>query len=221
MGLWKGICTKCAKVRKYGIPKSQKSPTNPPVCCGAEMVSEKTADVRGIILRKMGYASYKIYLQSDLWAKIRRKVLEDRPNCEMCAKPAQCVHHRSYGESVLRGEQVLQGRGKGSLVSLCMGCHQKIEFTCDGYKRRLANANNRLNRVVEAAESGVALDVKSPRGKVGFGTHKDRQWSEVPDSWLVWCRTSIKSKTILALVIQEIGARAALRAKNSQILNSH
>lgn len=214
MAFWKGICTKCAKVRKYGLAKGQSKPSAHPTCCGVAMVSERSVDVRAIILRKMGYSSYKAYLQSDLWAKIRRKVLDDRPNCEMCGRPAQCVHHRSYSESALRGERVLQGYGKGSLVSLCMGRHEKIEFTCDGRKRRIENANNRLNRVVEAAEAGVAMDMKSPKGKVGFGVHKERAWSEVPDSWLVWCRTSIKSKVILALVIQEIGARAANRARN-------
>lgn len=64
---------------------------------------------------------YRRYLQSETWAKIRRKAL-DRDNwiCQGCLENrATEVHHKSYPE-VLGTEPLFD------LVSICRECHEKV-----------------------------------------------------------------------------------------------
>lgn len=82
-------------------------------------------------LRKLGFSSYKVYLRSDLWKKIREKALKrDGNQCRICQKPARCVHHTSYRVKVLKGKSIRQ------LVSLCHDCHQSVEYDESGDRRR-------------------------------------------------------------------------------------
>lgn len=203
---WKWACTKCGKSKKTARNKNHEFPPSSPKCCSVDMKPKRSVDIRGVILKAMGYSSYKAYLGSDLWMSIRKRVLAQRPNCEMCGNQARCVHHRSYEKKVLLGEM------DSSLTSLCMSCHEKIEFSADGEKRHHYRANYFLNRVKGDIARGEDQQVDSPSGVVNFGKHKGSRWSEVPDHWLIWCRTNIKSSEIRSLVRQEIGARALARA---------
>lgn len=65
---------------------------------------------------------YSGYLKSPEWRLIRKAVLSERPNCEVCGKPAEQVHHHSYHTLVMAGAL------NQSLVSVCELCHQTIEF---------------------------------------------------------------------------------------------
>lgn len=80
-------------------------------------------DVRAANLLAIGFSSYGDYLQSELWALIRQRILDrDQALCIGCDKKATAVHHLTYGKLVLSGHQDDQ------LVSICGGCHRAIEF---------------------------------------------------------------------------------------------
>jgi hypothetical protein len=78
---------------------------------------------------EMGYAEY---LQSALWRKIRRRVLErDEGLCRICGGRATQVHHRTYHYDVI------VGKNDEACVSLCARCHKRIEFTPEGERRSI------------------------------------------------------------------------------------
>lgn len=83
---------------------------------------------RNAVIREMGYPSYAAYLRSDLWASIRSRVIAARPDCVLCQKPAENIHHVGYGRAVLGGER------DEALMPLCRGCHHRVEF--DGERKR-------------------------------------------------------------------------------------
>src|SRR5688572_32003249 len=70
--------------------------------------------IRFLALKELGFSSYAEYLQSDLWATIRARVLDrDNHTCVFCSKPARQVHHRRYGVHILAGRDLMP------LKSLC------------------------------------------------------------------------------------------------------
>lgn len=94
------------------------------------------------ILRQLGFETYRDYLCSGLWGRIREKVLRlGNHQCKVCGCPAQCVHHKKYSLEVLQGEDLTQ------LVPLCNTCHESIEFDSN-LKADLRMANKRLNRLL-------------------------------------------------------------------------
>ena len=94
-------------------------------------------------LKEMGFNSYRAYLASKLWKKIRAEVLGDKPLCLICQKPAYEAHHLSYGKDVLLGKDLTQ------IVSLCGDCHHKIEFrNRDGKKLNPAQASGKLQQML-------------------------------------------------------------------------
>ena len=98
-------------------------------------------DRRNAILAEMGFVSYKEYLASDLWKKIRRTVLCDGNACLVCGKRANQVHHTKYTLANLSGES-LEG-----MVPICRECHQNIEFNRKQQKVSLFNANRKLDKL--------------------------------------------------------------------------
>lgn len=78
----------------------------------------------------IGYASYSLYLQSDLWIGIRNKVLKAKGrDCFLCdAANATVIHHCRYDRADLIGEDLSQ------MFPLCSICHHKIEFDVSGRK---------------------------------------------------------------------------------------
>lgn len=89
-------------------------------------------------LSDLGYLGYKDYLKSEDWQVIRQRKLARFPNCLLCSKPANQVHHLSYSDEVLLG---LEPR---LLVTLCEECHEGIEF--DGKRKRSLSEANRFLR---------------------------------------------------------------------------
>lgn len=72
---------------------------------------------------EMGFSGYKEYLESDLWESIRKRVLfRDGNKCRLCKKPATAVHHNNYDKRSLAGTNLRH------LLSVCHGCHYKMEF---------------------------------------------------------------------------------------------
>jgi hypothetical protein len=80
----------------------------------------------------------KVYLKSDLWKEIRRRVMDrDGRRCVRCRASADTVHHKSYSQ------EVLDGQNDSEMISLCNRCHRFIEFK-SGQKVTLQEANERL-----------------------------------------------------------------------------
>jgi hypothetical protein len=79
------------------------------------------------ILARMGYRSYEEYRQSYLWRKIKKRAFAKYDGkCVRCGGRAYHVHHRSYTEAVLKGEDDDQ------LRPLCSGCHHIVEYDDNG-----------------------------------------------------------------------------------------
>lgn len=79
---------------------------------------------RSILLKEIGFDSYKEYLQSDLWKDIRFRVFMTKgTDCHLCKEPASQVHHVRYTKATLIGKKLKH------LLPICGGCHYKIEFT--------------------------------------------------------------------------------------------
>lgn len=92
---------------------------------------------RNRILAVMGFASYKAYLKSPLWASIRATVLEGNPFCFVCNGNATQVHHAKYRKSDL------EGRDLRFLYPICGDCHGNAEFD-GGVKLSLKAANRKM-----------------------------------------------------------------------------
>ncbi len=96
--------------------------------------------------KKKWFSDYGKYLSSDLWAGIRRLVLDrDKEICQVCGEKAQCVHHRSYAPLVMEGRP----DHMHLLISLCNACHTAVEFSDDGSKiADLSAKEHRLNQAM-------------------------------------------------------------------------
>lgn len=78
---------------------------------------------RNHTLKKLGFDTYKDYLKSNLWKKIRTKIMT-RANhtCEICHSKATEVHHSRYHRNDLLGKTLK------FLHVLCGDCHYNVEF---------------------------------------------------------------------------------------------
>lgn len=98
---------------------------------------------RDVVLFRMGFASYRDYLKSQLWKVIRDAKLAVDPRCEICdGSLANQVHHIAYNR------EVLQGKNRRKLVSTCGDCHTKIEFHSDGRKRSFESAYKKTRQLL-------------------------------------------------------------------------
>ena len=100
---------------------------------------------RDEILLSIGFESYADYLTSPLWKLIRDAKIAVDPTCELCGLPAQEVHHISYRKNVLIGKH------QWSLLSVCCGCHKRIEFTESGKKRTFYEVHSTVKRLLKAS----------------------------------------------------------------------
>jgi len=82
-----------------------------------------TYSERDAHIRRLGYASYGVYLKNDLWHRIRGKVFKRKgKKCLLCGEAAFQVHHKVYTKRNLSGKDL-----KG-LVPICDRCHKHVEF---------------------------------------------------------------------------------------------
>lgn len=78
---------------------------------------------RNAILKEIGFRSYREYLSSDLWKRVRAVVFQKKGRkCFCCGSKASQIHHNNYAKDELLGENVKR------LVPLCGRCHTRIEF---------------------------------------------------------------------------------------------
>lgn len=140
----------------------------------AEREKQKEIDYggRNLILKIMGFESYKDYLNSDLWQEIRLKVLEGHSFiCSRCGLKANQVHHTSYRIEVLKGEKLK------SLVPLCGRCHRNAEYHPKNGKTTLKEANKRLkhnNRKLKKKNSNKSKNLRK-RYRQAQAELRDRQ----------------------------------------------
>jgi hypothetical protein len=95
-------------------------------------------------LSQLGYAGYAEYLKGDDWKRVREDKLRRFPQCLLCERVANQVHHLDYSHEVLLGLR------PQLLVTLCGDCHERIEFD-GGEKRSLPEANAELRRLAHEA----------------------------------------------------------------------
>lgn len=66
------------------------------------------------------------------WSKLSKKILQERPNCELCAirgieKPAEQVHHCLKPDKQLEPDlENLLTYDRDNLVAVCAACHSHI-----------------------------------------------------------------------------------------------
>ena len=71
------------------------------------------------------------YYKTPLWARIRELVFIERGKyCWICGGGATLIHHQSYEEAVIRGED------RTKLYPLCNTCHRMVHFDKSGEKRK-------------------------------------------------------------------------------------
>lgn len=103
--------------------------------------------LRDFILKQIGYSSYREYLSSERWKKIRLRVLrKDNFVCRSCGCHATQVHHSRYDKRVLLGQSL---RG---LWSSCAACHAEGEFDGDR-KTTTAECNERMGIPLPATQA--------------------------------------------------------------------
>ena len=86
---------------------------------------------RSRILRSIGYATYKEYLKTPLWATIRACVFRNKGNrCCICQERADVIHHSHYSKAIFAGSSYRY------LYPICRECHTCVEYK-DGKKLRL------------------------------------------------------------------------------------
>jgi hypothetical protein len=125
---------------------------------------------RNRILEGLGFSSYHAYLDSQIWAETRAKVLErDGGKCQCCQRKATAVHHRVYKLENLSG-QSLEG-----MIAICQGCHKGIEFKRNGTKllsrrkvenllrRRQNTCKSNRNRKKNLAKKASNRALNSPK----------------------------------------------------------
>jgi hypothetical protein len=83
---------------------------------------------RNVILKSLGYETYRDYLDSELWRSIRKAVFHRCRKCRLCGERANQAHHLDYDKDTLLGLRL------DYIVPLCNGCHHKVEF--DGKSKR-------------------------------------------------------------------------------------
>lgn len=91
---------------------------------------------RDRVLQELGFSSYSEYLSSDLWRKIRKRVISRYGNqCRICGFPYDNIHHLRYDWKTLSGKSLV------NLVPLCRDCHKSLEFK-DGKKVPMLECRN-------------------------------------------------------------------------------
>lgn len=98
---------------------------------------------RNTLLADLGYESYLHYLKSSLWHYIRGMAWRVHgPRCRLCRKRASQLHHTSYSQTVLLGQDLAH------LVPLCQKCHDRVELKRDGSKRTWAEVKRAYKRLL-------------------------------------------------------------------------
>lgn len=137
------------------------------LCMRGIMSTDTIYQARNETLKEMGFASYKGYLASDIWSRIRKAVLErDGGQCRICIrtfkKGARAVHHLSYSRETLEGKKL------DNLIAVCHYCHHRMEFDITEPDRKLS-----AEKVFQKTKSHLNPNTKRHKSKPWIGlAHK-------------------------------------------------
>lgn len=137
------ICLPCYKThgaRVHGIASKKDGVhgTPPAAECGD---LPECYSMRAESLKLLGFTSYKQYLSSPLWSKVKVEVLKKSQHCFRCHRIAKTLHHASYDV------ETMAGRDHSRLFSICMGCHKRAEINSNNEKKTLLSANKTLGLI--------------------------------------------------------------------------
>lgn len=162
--------SKKAKARR----KKRKSRRTPPLAAPSPAADRDLvlayAD-RQAVLAELGFRSYHAYLKSDLWQRIRRRLLKQFPDCYLCGGKAAAVHHRSYDLNTMKG------RKTKTLRTLCNSCHRGIEFE-NGAKVSMSVAEKRLLRERTRLARAAAGEEANALAETGKRRRRARRMGE-------------------------------------------
>lgn len=114
---------------------------------------------RNEILVELGFATYKEYLESELWKGIKSEVFKKSRTCSLCDGLAFQVHHLDYSRETLLG---LNPRG---LTPICRPCHEKVEMRPNGEKRMGKAAQKKYQEMLDAREGKPSVKASKRRRK--------------------------------------------------------
>lgn len=111
-------------------------------------------------LAKLGFNSYRDYLASPIWEIIRKEILKrDYAQCQSkyCKTPktVKQVHHLSYRMAVLLGLDTT------ALVTLCIPCHEGVEFSKGGRRLSPRPVQGKTKKVLKRARNNQVLVAKA------------------------------------------------------------
>lgn len=102
----------------------------------------RSLDARDRELAAMGYGSFDEYLQSPLFAEVRRALLARMSRCGCCPLPASVVHFYSYRKKDLDGSDL------GRLFAVCEACEWKSRVReSDGQPLTATQADSKLRQM--------------------------------------------------------------------------
>ncbi len=112
--------------------------------------------------------NYSTYLRRKLWRTIRNRIWErDGKICCRCGGAADAVHHRSYEDDVMLGNDDSQ------LASICEGCHTVIHFDDNGNRRTAEETDKMLLERTVAADFPIPkVDLRRKRHIEPGGWHR-------------------------------------------------
>ena len=122
--------------------------------------------------KKLGYDNYQEYLDSPLWARIRKRVfVKYGGKCAVCKKKAQQVHHRSYALKVMKGSDI------EPLIALCTKHHHEIEFITVGKKKGQKRKKGKVNKILDRLLKNETKKKKNkkPKQKVKGSKKSERK----------------------------------------------
>lgn len=106
--------------------------------------SGKSYQSRAWFLKKLGFKSYRDYLASPIWQRVREKVFRVKGRqCALCSREATQIHHNRYHEADLLGRKLKY------IHPICGKCHEQIEFR-SGEKATLAQAKQTFKKIRKA-----------------------------------------------------------------------
>jgi hypothetical protein len=93
-------------------------------------------------LYQLGFHTYRQYLRSKLYARVRRRAFAAHgPNCRICLRRATEIHHERYRTGDLNGKYV------AALHPICRACHEWIQLDADGHVVSVSEANAAFERL--------------------------------------------------------------------------
>lgn len=153
----RSCCIRLSRASRTGI--SSKS-EGPPVAYGStdayrEATSGTSYESRSVVLRELGFSSYREYLGSELWRSIRRRVYARwGDKCHLCCGRAEHLHHNRYGLSEMSGKAI------GMIRPVCARCHESIEFGLErGEKLTVAEARRKFRLARRSMNRAIARNL--------------------------------------------------------------